>query len=106
MNVIRIYKTDPYKGLSDYGTVDFIFDEDGKYDGLEDFDSEPYSSDVIREDTEYDHVDHSAEAVTLDELREMKEELEEEISELKEKHSTIESAILEYENRALFETDA
>lgn len=106
MTIVRIYKTDPYKGLSDYGTVDFIFDEDGEYEGLDDYDSEPYSSDVIREDTDYDHVDHNAEVVTLEEMREMKKELDDEISELEEKRGTIESAILEYENRALFETSA
>jgi transcriptional/translational regulatory protein YebC/TACO1 len=93
MNVIRIYKTDPYKGLSDYGTVDFIFDEEGEYEGLDDYDSEPYSSDVIREDTEYDHVDHNAEVVTLEEMREMKEKLDDEISELEEKRDLIGEAI-------------
>lgn len=106
MTIVRIYKTDPYKGLSDYGTVDFILDEDDEYEALDDYDSEPYSSDVIREDTDYDHVDHNAEVVTLEEMREMKEELEEEIHELEEEYDMVDSAIFEYENRALFEIDA
>jgi len=93
MTILRVYRTDIYRGIEDHGTVDFIFDEDDEYAGLDDFDSEPYQKDVLREDTKYDHVDHNLEIVTLSEMRKMKEELEEEISELEEKRNTVEDAL-------------
>lgn len=98
MTILRVYQTDPYKGIEDHGTVDFIFDEDDKYAGIEDYGSEPHPWDVLRDDTEYSHVDHNLEIVTLSEMREMKEEMDEEVRKLGKNRDTVERAIRELEN--------
>lgn len=92
MTIFRIYKTDPYKGLDDNGTVDFYIDEKDEYEDFDNYDvpyvDRPDRTDVLK-NTDYSHVDHGVEVVSKSDLVDMKDEIREKIFELEEKQTLI-----------------
>jgi hypothetical protein len=105
MTIFRVYETD-LDGMKKGSTVDFVFDEDDEFEDFGNYDVEerPNTADVL-EDTEYSHVNHGVETVTFDEMKEIREGVQEKIDELEDERETIDRAIFEYENRFEFDIE-